>query len=67
MSMAEESGPAPVFVVSGGEGSSGEQLARTVLAQFPDVNVPVVIVPHVRTSEDLEHALRDTTATSPQG
>ena len=62
MSTAEGSKPAPVFVVSGGEGSSGEQLARTVLAQFPDVDVPVVIVPHVRTSEDLEHALDQTLA-----
>jgi len=42
-----------VYIVSGGMGSSGEQLARTALAQFGDVDVPVTIVPRVRTVEEL--------------
>ncbi len=44
----------PIFVVSGGTGATGDLLARTVLAQFPDVNVQI----HVETkvvSEDRVH------------
>ncbi len=45
-----------VFVVSGGAGASGERIARTALAQFPDADIPVVIVPHVRTRAEIEQA-----------
>jgi regulator of PEP synthase PpsR (kinase-PPPase family) len=38
----------PLYVVSGGVGASGEQLVQTVLAQFPDNNVPVITVGNVR-------------------
>lgn len=37
-----------IFIVSGGAGASGEQLVQTVLAQFPDNQVRVLLVPHVR-------------------
>ncbi len=47
----------PVYVVSGGEGTSGEQIVRTALAQFADNEAPVVIVPHVRSAEQLEMAI----------
>lgn len=46
-----------IFVVSGGAGTSGEQLTRTALAQFPGVDVRVEIIPHVRTLADLETAV----------
>jgi regulator of PEP synthase PpsR (kinase-PPPase family) len=42
-----------VFVVSGGMGASGEQLARTAMAQFEHGELPIVVVPQVRTAEDL--------------
>jgi regulator of PEP synthase PpsR (kinase-PPPase family) len=41
----------PVFVVSGGPGASGELLARTVLAQFPDAHIPLVIESKVLSEE----------------
>lgn len=44
----------PVYVVSGGAGASGEQLVRTALAQFNGVDVPVIILPHVRESHQLD-------------
>ena len=37
-----------IFIISGGAGASGEQLVQTVLAQFPDNQVRVRLVPHVR-------------------
>jgi [pyruvate, water dikinase]-phosphate phosphotransferase / [pyruvate, water dikinase] kinase len=48
----------PIFIVSGGVGASGEQLVRTALAQFEDANLPVVVVPHVRTVEQVNEVVR---------
>ena len=39
--------PAPIYVVSGGTGASGEQVVYTVLAQFPESQVPVITIAHV--------------------
>jgi regulator of PEP synthase PpsR (kinase-PPPase family) len=41
-------GTPPIFIVSGGVGSSGEQVVRTALAQFRDAAVQVIIVPQVQ-------------------
>jgi regulator of PEP synthase PpsR (kinase-PPPase family) len=49
--------PPPVFIVSGGVGSSGEHIVNTVLAQFPDAGVPVVIVGNVRTPDQVGSAI----------
>jgi regulator of PEP synthase PpsR (kinase-PPPase family) len=46
-----------VFIVSGGMGSSGEQLARTALAQFEDADVAVTVVPGVRSDDELRTAV----------
>jgi regulator of PEP synthase PpsR (kinase-PPPase family) len=43
----------PVYIVSGGVGSSGEQLVLTVLAQFPDFLVPVITVGNIRQVEQI--------------
>jgi regulator of PEP synthase PpsR (kinase-PPPase family) len=43
----------PIFVVSGGTGASGEQVVRTALAQFRDVEVPVIGVPNGRLAAQL--------------
>ncbi len=49
----------PLFVVSGASGASGEQLAHTVLAQFPEISVPVKMVTHVRQVEQVEKVVAD--------
>lgn len=43
----------PIFVVSGSTGATGELLARTVLAQFPDVHVALEIERRVVTVEQI--------------
>lgn len=45
----------PIYVVSGGEGTSGERVVQTILAQF-ETNIPpeVIIMPHVRDTHQLE-------------
>jgi len=49
----------PLMIVSGGYGSSGEQLARTALAQFSQAEIPVVIVPHVRSGEEIRKVVEE--------
>ncbi len=50
-------GAAPIYIVSGGVGASGRHLVDTVLAQFPDFEVPVVMYPNVSTMEQIEEVL----------
>ncbi len=47
----------PIFIVSGGVGASAEQVVNTVLAQFPERQVPVVTIKHTRTAEQVEQAV----------
>jgi len=44
---------APIYIVSGGTGASGELLVRTALAQFEGADPPLIVVPHVRRSKAL--------------
>jgi regulator of PEP synthase PpsR (kinase-PPPase family) len=53
----ETSEPAPIYLVSGGLGTSGELLVETVLAQFPGVRVPLVKRPRVWTTDAAEQIL----------
>lgn len=46
--------PPPLYIVSGATGACGEQLVQTVLAQFPDHDLTVVTVPHVRRKQQLK-------------
>ncbi len=41
----------------GGSGASGEQIVQTVLAQFPQVQVPVVTVPNIRRKDQVDAAV----------
>jgi [pyruvate, water dikinase]-phosphate phosphotransferase / [pyruvate, water dikinase] kinase len=49
----------PIYIVSGGFGASGEQLVNTILAQFPDSDVPVYTVNHVRQMGQVETAVAE--------
>ncbi|MGC9523254.1 MAG: pyruvate, water dikinase regulatory protein [Anaerolineae bacterium] len=53
----------PIIIVSGGVGSSGEQVVNTVLAQFPDARVPVKIVPNIRQPSQIRDAVDQARAT----
>jgi regulator of PEP synthase PpsR (kinase-PPPase family) len=44
----------PIYVVSGATGKSGEQIVRTALAQFPQKDVSIVVIPQVCEEEQLE-------------
>lgn len=49
----------PIYVVSGGQGSVGEQVVRTALAQFSQNHVPVIVVPGVRTVQQVEAVIQE--------
>lgn len=49
--------PTAIYVLSGGTGASGEQLVRTVLAQFRDNEASVRIVAHLRQPEQIVQAV----------
>lgn len=42
-----------IFVVSGGTGATGELLARTVIAQFHQRDIPIVVKGHISAQSDL--------------
>jgi [pyruvate, water dikinase]-phosphate phosphotransferase / [pyruvate, water dikinase] kinase len=43
----------PVLIVSGGVGASGKQVMHTLLAQYPEVQVPVITYGNIRAPEQL--------------
>ena len=45
--------PPPIYVVSGGRGISGNTLVQALLIQYPDNNIPVIIVPGITSEEEL--------------
>jgi [pyruvate, water dikinase]-phosphate phosphotransferase / [pyruvate, water dikinase] kinase len=47
-------GVPPIYIVSGGAGSSGEGIVNTVLAQFPENRIPMITVGNVRSTEQIE-------------
>ncbi len=46
--------PPPIYVVSGGKGLAGNNMVQSLLIQYPNNNVPVVIIPDVSTVEEIE-------------
>ncbi len=55
-------GPAPIHIVSGGSGTSGRLIVETALAQFPALQVPVVVRNHVRSLAQVEAAVKEAAA-----
>lgn len=52
-----ESAHPPLFIVSGGYGESGNQVAQTALAQFSGADLPIIVVPHVKEESQLKEAV----------
>lgn len=51
-----------IFILSGGVGASGEQLVRTVIAQFPDSNFAIEVFPKVFNRGQVEQIFTDALA-----
>ena len=47
----------PIYIVSGGKGLAGDALVQSVLIQFPNNRVPVIIVPDVLNQEKIDEII----------
>jgi len=52
--MADNSSMPPIYVVSGGKGVAGHTIVETILIQYPDNKIPVIIEPAVFSIEQIE-------------
>ncbi len=53
----------PIFIVSGGLGALGEQLTHVILAQFPQVDVPVRVFSRILYTHQVEETINEALAT----
>ncbi len=56
--MERKKSPAPIYVVSGGKGLAGNNMVQSLLIQYPDNHVPVIIVPDVQDEEKLRSVIQ---------
>ena len=52
--MNERENMPPIYVVSGGKGVAGHTIVETMLIQYPDNKIPVIVEPEVLTEEQVE-------------
>lgn len=52
--MEESKNMPPIYVVSGGKGVAGHTIVETMLIQYPDNKIPVIVEPEVLTQEQVE-------------
>lgn len=50
--------PPPIFVVSGGKALAGDHMVKSLLVQYPENNIPVEIIPHVHSKEQIDELLK---------
>jgi regulator of PEP synthase PpsR (kinase-PPPase family) len=54
----------PIYIVSGGKGLAGDAVVQSVLIQFPNNQVPVIIVPDVLNQVKMDEVIAKALATS---
>jgi regulator of PEP synthase PpsR (kinase-PPPase family) len=47
----------PIYIVSGGKGLAGDAIVQSVLIQFPNNKVPVIIAPDVLNQEKMDEVI----------
>jgi len=53
----------PIYIVSGGKGLAGDAVVQSVLIQFPNNKVPVIIVPDVLNQSKIDELIKTAQAT----
>jgi regulator of PEP synthase PpsR (kinase-PPPase family) len=56
--------PPPIYVVSGGKGLAGDSVVQSILIQFPDNKISVIIVPDVNSSEKAREVVNNALASN---
>ena len=54
----------PIYIVSGGKGLAGDAVVQSVLIQFPNNKVPVIIVPDVLNQSKIDELIKTAQATN---
>jgi hypothetical protein len=49
----------PIYVVSGGKGLAGDTVVQSILIQFPNNKIPVIVFPNVLNKEKVEEAVKE--------
>lgn len=49
--------PAPIYIISGGKALAGEQMIKSLLVQYPNNQVPVILVPDVHSKKQIDELL----------
>ena len=52
--MEENKRMPPIYIVSGGKGVAGHTIVETMLIQYPDNRIPLIMEPEIRTDEQVE-------------
>ena len=52
--MEENKGMPPIYIVSGGKGVAGHTIVETMIIQYPDNRIPLIMEPEIRTDEQVE-------------
>ncbi len=52
--MEDQKGMPPIYIVSGGKGVAGHTIVETMLIQYPDNKIPLIVEPEVLTVEQVE-------------
>ena len=52
--MEENKGMPPIYIVSGGKGVAGHTIVETMLIQYPNNRIPLIMEPEIRTDEQVE-------------
>ncbi len=53
MEKRKKDSPPPIYVVSGGRGLAGNNMVQSLLIQYPDNGIPVIIVPNVSDEDEI--------------
>ena len=54
----------PIYVVTGGKGVAGHTIVETMLIQYPDNKIPIIMEPEVFTRERVEEITNNVVATN---
>lgn len=52
MNIQKSISPPPIYIVSGGRGIAGNNLVQSLLIQYPENDIPVIIVPHINSEDE---------------
>ena len=58
MNKADSNQPPPIYVVSGGRGLAGNNMVQSLLIQYPDNRISVIIVPQVSSESEIYDVVR---------